>query len=181
MSISSRIERVRQEDLLDDRAGRDAGPRVTLPPAPARRARPRRRRAPAAHPADRRHAQLVSLETIVLVYLLVVVAVAMVGGVIAAVLGAVAAALLINFFFVAPVHTLDVARGEQALALAVFVIVAAVVSGPSSSRPVARVRRSGRRPRPRPSCRWQGPTSAAGDAARHPGRRAARSTWSPSP
>ena len=42
---------------------------------------------------------------------------------------AVAAALLINFFFVEPLHTLDVARGDQALALAVFVVVAAAVSG----------------------------------------------------
>jgi two-component system sensor histidine kinase KdpD len=41
----------------------------------------------------------------------------------------VAAAFLINYFFVKPVHTLDVAQAEQALALVVFLVVAAVVSG----------------------------------------------------
>jgi two-component system sensor histidine kinase KdpD len=71
----------------------------------------------------------VSLESVVLLYLLAVVLVAMVGGVVVAVVAAVAAALLINFFFVAPLHTFDVARAEQALALGVFVAVAVVVSG----------------------------------------------------
>ena len=130
MSISSRIERVRPEDLLDDA---DPGPRLPALAVSGRRQLAGLALAAVALPlltllinATR---SSVSLETIVLVYLLVVVLVAMVGGVIAAVLGAVAAALLINFFFVAPVHTLDVARGEQALALAVFVVVAALVSG----------------------------------------------------
>ena len=70
-----------------------------------------------------------SLESQLLLYLLAVVGVALAGGVIVAVPAAVAAALLINFFFVEPLHTLDVASGEQALALAVFVVVAAAVSG----------------------------------------------------
>lgn len=130
MSISSRIERVRPEDLLDDTVpgerhpglavsvGRQltglslavlALPLVTLALDSARGS--------------------VSLETVVLVFLLTVVLVALIGGVIAAIVAAVAAALLINFFFVEPLHTFDVARGEQALALGVFVVVAAVVSG----------------------------------------------------
>jgi two-component system sensor histidine kinase KdpD len=69
-----------------------------------------------------------SLEGEVLLYLLMVVIVALVGGVVVALLGAVAAALLINYYFVAPLHTLDVAHGDQAVALGVFVVVAAIVS-----------------------------------------------------
>jgi two-component system sensor histidine kinase KdpD len=69
-----------------------------------------------------------SLESQVLLYLLAVVAVAVIGGMAVAVASAIAAAFLINYFFVKPEHTLQVAQGEQALALAVFLIVAAVVS-----------------------------------------------------
>jgi two-component system, OmpR family, sensor histidine kinase KdpD len=70
-----------------------------------------------------------SLESQVLLYLLAVVAVAVVGGMVVALSSAIAAAFLINYFFVKPVHTLDVAQGEQALALLIFLVVAAVVSG----------------------------------------------------
>ena len=69
-----------------------------------------------------------SLESQVLLYLLVVVIIAVIGGLAVALASAVAAAFLINYFFVKPEHTLEVAQGEQALALAVFLIVAAVVS-----------------------------------------------------
>ncbi len=69
-----------------------------------------------------------SLESQVLLYLLAVVAVAVIGGMAVALGSAIAAAFLINYFFVKPEHTLEVAQGEQALALAVFLIVAAVVS-----------------------------------------------------
>ena len=69
-----------------------------------------------------------SLESQVLLYLLAVVVIAVIGGMAVAVVSAVAAAFLINYFFVKPEHTLQVAQGEQALALAVFLIVAAVVS-----------------------------------------------------
>jgi two-component system, OmpR family, sensor histidine kinase KdpD len=69
-----------------------------------------------------------SLEGQVLLYLLAVVVVAVIGGMAVAVATAVAAAFLINYYFVKPVHTLEVAQGEQALALAVFLIVAGVVS-----------------------------------------------------
>ena len=58
-----------------------------------------------------------SLESQVLLYLLAVVLVAVVGGMAVALVSAVAAAFLINYFFVKPVHTLDVAQGEQALAV----------------------------------------------------------------
>ena len=69
-----------------------------------------------------------SLEGQVLIYLLAVVGVAVIGGMAVAVATAIAAVFLINYFFVKPVHTLEVAQGEQALALAVFLVVAVVVS-----------------------------------------------------
>ncbi|NUT54440.1 MAG: DUF4118 domain-containing protein, partial [Thermoleophilia bacterium] len=130
MSISSRIERVRPEDLLDDAEPRERLPRLAVG---------RRRQlaglalAVLALPLvtlmlDAAGSSL-SLETVVLVFLLAVVLIALVGGIVVAVGAAVAAALLINYFFVEPVHTFDIARGEQALALVAFVVVAAVVSG----------------------------------------------------
>jgi two-component system sensor histidine kinase KdpD len=128
-SISARIEVVQEHDLLDE-------------PVPTRRGDPR------TLPRNRQIAGLVSaaiglplltlalqavgdalsLEGQVLLYLAAVVAVAVVGGIVAAIPAAVAATLLIDFFFVDPPHTLDVAQGEQAVSLAVFVIVAGVVS-----------------------------------------------------
>jgi len=69
-----------------------------------------------------------SLESQVLLYLLLVVAVAVIGGMAVAIASAIAAVFLINYFFVKPEHTLQVAQGEQALALVVFLVVAAVVS-----------------------------------------------------
>ena len=69
-----------------------------------------------------------SLEGQVLLYLLAVVVVAVIGGMAIAVGTAIAAAFLINYYFVKPEHTLEVAQGEQALALGVFLVVAAVVS-----------------------------------------------------
>ncbi len=69
------------------------------------------------------------LESEVLLYLLAVVVIAVVGGIAVALASAIVAAFLINYFFIRPVHTLDIDQGEQALALAVFLIVAAVVAG----------------------------------------------------
>lgn len=69
-----------------------------------------------------------SLESQVLLYLLAVVVTAVIGGMAVALGSAIAAAFLINYYFVKPEHTLEVAQGEQALALAVFLVVAAVVS-----------------------------------------------------
>ena len=85
-------------------------------------------RAAAPDPAPRSTRGTLSLESQVLLYLLVVVVIAVIGGLAVALASAVAAAFLINYFFVKPEHTLEVAQGEQALALAVFLIVAAVVS-----------------------------------------------------
>ena len=128
-SISARIEIVQASDLLDE-------------PIPTHRRDPR------TLSRDRQIAGLVaavlglplltlaiqaaddalSLEGQVLLYLAAVVAVAVIGGIVAAIPAAVAAALLIDFFFVEPAHTLDIARGDQAVSLALFVIVAGVVS-----------------------------------------------------
>jgi two-component system sensor histidine kinase KdpD len=129
MSISARIEYVQSQDLLDE-------------PTPTRR------RDPLTLPRERQVAGLasavlglplltlavqaadeaLSLEGQVLLYLAAVVAVAVVGGIVAAIPAAVGSALLIDFFFVDPPHTLDIARGDQALSVALFVIVAGVVS-----------------------------------------------------
>lgn len=69
-----------------------------------------------------------SLESVVLLYLLVVVLIALVGGVFVSLAGAVVATLLINYFFTDPLHTLEIASRDQAVALFVFLLVAAVVS-----------------------------------------------------
>jgi len=129
MSVSARIERVRAEDLIDD-------------PAPTQRR-------PAARLSVRRRLlglavtalvlagmtalltaarSTFSLESVVLLYLLVVVGAAVGAGVAVALLAAGASAVLINFFFVEPLHTFDVADGDQVLSLVIFVAVAGVVS-----------------------------------------------------
>jgi K+-sensing histidine kinase KdpD len=130
VSISARLTYVRAEDLLDEE----------VPSARARRQGLSARRqvgglvlAVVVLPLltlllDASRSSL-SLEGEVLLYLLAVLIVAVVGGMIVAVLTAIAAALVINYFFVAPLHTFDVAHGDQAVALVVFVAVAATVSG----------------------------------------------------
>ena len=130
MSISSRLEYGRDEDLLDDtrRPERttDAG------------VGPRRRLAGAALALLvlplltlllKQLPDTLSLEGQVLIYLAAVVGIALVGGLAVAVASAVGAALLINYYFVEPQHTLTISDPDQAVALAVFVIVAVVVSG----------------------------------------------------
>jgi two-component system sensor histidine kinase KdpD len=64
----------------------------------------------------------------VLLLLLAVVVVALVGGFVPAMVAAVAGSLLLNYYFTPPVHTLRIAERNSALALAVFVAVAALVS-----------------------------------------------------
>ncbi|MDQ1668437.1 MAG: two-component system, OmpR family, sensor histidine kinase KdpD, partial [Actinomycetota bacterium] len=64
----------------------------------------------------------------VLLFLLLVVVVALVGGVLPAMLAAVAGSLLLNYYFVPPLHTLTIRETNNALALVVFVLVAALVS-----------------------------------------------------
>lgn len=130
MSISSRLEYVRSNDLLDDEVPTERAPRQQLS---------RRRQVsglvlaavglPLLTLLLSETARALSLEGQVLLYLLAVVVIAVVGGVIVAVVSALAAALLINFYFVEPLHTLSIRHADQAVALVVFVVVAAVVSG----------------------------------------------------
>jgi len=130
MSISARIEYVRDEDLLDDSGPRERPQSVGVS---------RRRQIagaglgliglPLLTLLLKQLTGTLSLEGEVLLYMLAVVAIALVGGLGVALLGALAAAGLINYYFVEPKHTLSVSEPDQAVALAVFVAVAAVVSG----------------------------------------------------
>jgi two-component system sensor histidine kinase KdpD len=63
-----------------------------------------------------------------LLFLLAVVICALVGGIVPALAAAVIASLLLDYYFVAPLHRLSISRGENILALAVFVVIAALVS-----------------------------------------------------
>jgi two-component system sensor histidine kinase KdpD len=63
-----------------------------------------------------------------LAYLVAVIAVALVGGLYPALIAAITAFLLLNWYFVAPIHQLAVARRENLLALGMFLLVAGVVS-----------------------------------------------------
>ena len=64
----------------------------------------------------------------VLLFLLVVVGVAMVGGFFPAVLAAVSGSLLLNYYFTPPLNTFTIGETNNALALAVFVLVGILVS-----------------------------------------------------
>src|SRR5215472_4907840 len=70
----------------------------------------------------------INLISDVLIYLVAVVVVALVGGFVPAVLLAIAASLLINYYFVPPIHQFTIAEANNALALGVFVVVALLVS-----------------------------------------------------
>ncbi|MCK2212974.1 DUF4118 domain-containing protein [Actinomadura sp. ATCC 31491] len=69
-----------------------------------------------------------TLPSEILLFLLLVVAVALTGGRWPAVAGAVLGFGLLNWFFTPPVRTLTIARPENVLALAIFVLVAVMVS-----------------------------------------------------
>ncbi len=111
--------------------------------------RPRRRRRPAALPARRVVLAFtlaivglplltavltylrphLGLPSILLLYLLAVVLVSAVGGMWPALATAVVAFLLANYYFTPPLHTFTIAEGDNLVALVVFLVVAAVVSG----------------------------------------------------
>jgi len=63
-----------------------------------------------------------------LLFLLLVVVVGVVGGLLPAIVAALLGSVLANWFFTPPLHTLSIAEAENLLALAVFVVVAVVVS-----------------------------------------------------
>ena len=70
----------------------------------------------------------INLVSDVLVFLLVVVVVALVGGLVPALLAALFGTLVLNYFFTEPVHTFSIRAPNDVLALAVFVVVAVLVS-----------------------------------------------------
>lgn len=70
----------------------------------------------------------VSLDSVLLIYLLAVVVIAAVGGVLVSLLAAVASFLLANWFLTPPYYTFDVADQDRFIELLVFVVVAALVS-----------------------------------------------------
>jgi two-component system sensor histidine kinase KdpD len=63
-----------------------------------------------------------------LAYLVAVIVVALVGGFVPAVLLAVASSLLLNFYYIPPIHKFTIAEANNVLALGVFVVVALLVS-----------------------------------------------------
>jgi two-component system sensor histidine kinase KdpD len=71
----------------------------------------------------------VHLDAIELVFLLVVIAASGTGGGVVGLVTAVAASLLINWYFVEPLHTFTIAEAANLFSLFVFVTVAAIVAG----------------------------------------------------
>lgn len=63
-----------------------------------------------------------------LVFVLVAVIVALVGGLLPALVAAVHGSVLLNYFFTPPLHTFSIEDPNNALALAIFMLVAALVS-----------------------------------------------------
>ena len=63
-----------------------------------------------------------------LLFLLVVIIASLVGGFYPAFITAIAASLLINYYFVPPIHTFTISAPENVLALIVFVVIASLVS-----------------------------------------------------
>ena len=77
---------------------------------------------------DSRLAQPLGLPLIVQLYLLHTIVASLIGGMAPAVVTAVASSLAVNWFFTPPLGTLTISSPENALALALFVVVAALVS-----------------------------------------------------
>ena len=69
-----------------------------------------------------------NLTSTALLFLAAVVAVARLGGMFSALAAALWASLLLNYYFVLPLHSADIANANDALALAVFVVVALTVA-----------------------------------------------------
>ena len=70
----------------------------------------------------------VSLASDLLLFLLIVVIVSLIGGIWPALVTAIAASLIVNYYFVPPLHQFSISEPENALALGVFVVIAALVS-----------------------------------------------------
>ncbi len=70
----------------------------------------------------------INLTSDVLLFLVAVIAVALVGGFLPAVLIAIGGSLLLNYYFVAPIHQFTIAEANNWLALSVFIAVGLAVS-----------------------------------------------------
>jgi two-component system, OmpR family, sensor histidine kinase KdpD len=70
----------------------------------------------------------ISFGSDLLLFLLAVIIVSLIGGFIAAFGTAVVASLLLNYYFVPPIHKLTISEPENIFALGVFVVVALLVS-----------------------------------------------------
>jgi len=69
-----------------------------------------------------------NLTSNVLLFLVAVIVVALTGGFVPAVAAAIVGSLLLNYYFIPPVHQLTIAQANNALALVVFVVVGLLVS-----------------------------------------------------
>jgi two-component system sensor histidine kinase KdpD len=69
-----------------------------------------------------------ALASVILLFLLVVVIGSLIGGFYPGLAAAVVASLLLNYYFIPPVHHLSISEPQNALALVVFVVIAALVS-----------------------------------------------------
>ena len=69
-----------------------------------------------------------NLTSTALLFLAVVVAIARLGGMFSALAAALWASLLLNYYFVLPLHSADIANANDAVALAVFIVVALTVA-----------------------------------------------------
>ncbi len=70
----------------------------------------------------------ISLGSELLLFLLVVIIVSLIGGFLPAIVTALVASVLLNYYFVPPIHTFTISQPENLLALVVFVVIAALVS-----------------------------------------------------
>jgi two-component system sensor histidine kinase KdpD len=71
----------------------------------------------------------IGLNSVLLLYLLFVVIAAAAGGLTPAIAAAIAGTLIVNWYFTPPIHTWTIGEGEDVLALGVYVVTAAIVSG----------------------------------------------------
>ncbi len=69
-----------------------------------------------------------NLTSQVLIFLVVTVAVARLGGLLSALIAAAWASLLLNYYFIPPIHTFTIAQGNNVIALVAFIVVAATVA-----------------------------------------------------
>ncbi len=71
----------------------------------------------------------IGFASVLLVYLCLVAAIAAIGGWWPALAAVVGASLLANFYFTEPIHTFTIADPENVLAIVVFLVIAALISG----------------------------------------------------